>query len=254
MMNFAFRIGAFLDAWPKSLRRRFGQINWSFYRGSLGLSLCLFWVICVQVLGQESPSTELQFINGMEREVQVHELDMAGVRTWRTTLQGGRNAVIRTTQGTVFEVLGQDGERIGGVTSEVKVQAYRVGGVPEFYTQRFEVSGFPIVASSGVDPYALKEAAYIIHGMLGERLDVLEAMTKSGARLCILAHDEFTTDQPEWGWLARGSVEGFPGVAGKDFYDARARGMGEVSRIHFVHVVRRICFVLLGIRILQRAS
>jgi hypothetical protein len=40
-------------------------------------------------------------------------------------------------------------------------------------------------------------------------------MIKSGARLCIIAHNEFTTDLPAWAQLVP-----------KDFRDARARGMG----------------------------
>ena len=51
-------------------------------------------------------------------------------------------------------------------------------------------------------------------------------MVKSGARLCILAWSEFTTDQPEWEWLAKRPVRGFPDVDPRDYRDARARGMG----------------------------
>ena len=56
--------------------------------------------------------------------------------------------------------------------------------------------GLPIVASERVNPYALKEAAFIGDKMLAKRPDVLEAMVHSGARLCIMAHNEFTTDLP----------------------------------------------------------
>jgi hypothetical protein len=51
-------------------------------------------------------------------------------------------------------------------------------------------------------------------------------MIKSGSRLCILGWNEFTTEQPEWQWLAQERRKEFPGVSAKDFYDARARGMG----------------------------
>lgn len=74
--------------------------------------------------------------------------------------------------------------------------------------------------------YALEEAGYIIRGMLKNRPDVLSAMIKSGSRLCILGWNEFTTDQPEWRWLASQSNRDFPRVRTKDYYDARARGMG----------------------------
>ena len=56
------------------------------------------------------------------------------------------------------------------VTSELSVQAFRVGG-------------FPVVASAKVNPYALKEAVHIIDMLLARRPDVRVAMIKSGARL-----------------------------------------------------------------------
>ena len=51
--------------------------------------------------------------------------------------------------------------------------------------------------------------------MLAQRPDVRAAMIKSGSRLCIIAHNEFTTDLPEWAKMTP-----------KDYWDARARGMG----------------------------
>jgi hypothetical protein len=60
--------------------------------------------------------------------------------------------------------------------------------------------------------------------MLAQRPDVLDAMIVSGSRLCIMSEDEFTTDLPEFAGLANNTeVEG---IAGRDFWDARARGLG----------------------------
>ncbi|MDF1659787.1 MAG: hypothetical protein P1U58_19395, partial [Verrucomicrobiales bacterium] len=130
-----------------------------------------------------------------------------------------------------FAVVGVDDGTEFAVTSKVPVQGFRFDppnpeGIPAFYTQRIDAGGFPIVASENVNPYALEEAAYLIDLMLAERPDVREAMIQSGARLCILAWNEFTTDQPEWKWLETRSLSGFPGVSPKDYRDARARGMG----------------------------
>ena len=86
---------------------------------------------------------------------------------------------------------------------------------PGIYTQYVDADGYPIVASEKVNPYALKEAAYLVNLMLAKRPDVRMAMVKSGSRLSIIAHNEFTTDLPEWTWLKP-----------KDFWDARARGLG----------------------------
>jgi hypothetical protein len=66
-----------------------------------------------------------------------------------------------------------------------------------------------------VNDFALREAAYLVNLMLARRPDVRAAMVKSGSRLCIIGHDEFTTDLPEWSHLKP-----------KDYWDARARGMG----------------------------
>jgi dipeptidyl-peptidase-4 len=87
--------------------------------------------------------------------------------------------------------------------------------VDPFHKKFIDAGGYPIVASEKVNDYALKEAAYLVNLMLAKRQDVREAMIKSGSRLCIIAHNEFTTDVPEFAWLKP-----------KDYWDARARGTG----------------------------
>lgn len=98
--------------------------------------------------------------------------------------------------------------------------------MPSFYTQRVAATGFPIVASAQVNPFALHEAAYLVDLLLAKRPEVREAMIASGSRLCILAWNEFTTDLPEWAWLAHKPVAGFENIRAKDYRDARSRGMG----------------------------
>ncbi len=87
--------------------------------------------------------------------------------------------------------------------------------VDPFHKKFVSANGYPIVASGTVNDYALKEAAYLVNLMLAKRPDVRDAMIKSGSRLCILAHNEFTTEVPEFAWLKP-----------KDYWDARARGTG----------------------------
>ncbi len=84
-----------------------------------------------------------------------------------------------------------------------------------FYTKYVSASGYPVVASCKVNDYALKEAAYLINMMLAKRPDIRNAMVASGSRMVVIAHDEFTTDIPEYAQLQP-----------KDFWDARARGLG----------------------------
>ena len=84
-----------------------------------------------------------------------------------------------------------------------------------FHKKYVDAGGYPIVASEKVNDYALKEAAFLVDLMLAKRPDVKSAMIKSGSRLCIIAHNEFTTDVPEFAWLKP-----------KDYWDARTRGTG----------------------------
>ncbi len=90
---------------------------------------------------------------------------------------------------------------------------------PAFYRKHLAAEGYPILASEKVNDYALREAAYLINLMLAKRPDVRAAMIKSGSRLCIIAHNEFTTELPGWEHLKP-----------KDYWDARARGMGGSQR------------------------
>jgi hypothetical protein len=88
-------------------------------------------------------------------------------------------------------------------------------GLDPFYTKYVDADGYPIVASEKVNDYALKEAAYLVNMMLRGRPDVRKAMIQSGSRLIVMAHNEFTTDLPEQ-----------QNMTPKDFWDARARGLG----------------------------
>jgi len=168
----------------------------------------------------------LQIINGHSGPVDVFWLQSDHDRVPQGTVAPGEDIAIATTIGHRFVVVGRDDKAETTVVSEVPIQAFRVGGVPSFYTQHVEGGGFPIVASAKVSPYALKEAAHLVAGMLAKRPDVRDALVASGARMCILAWDEFTTDQPEFERLAREKPPGFPGMSGKDYWDARARGLG----------------------------
>ena len=169
---------------------------------------------------------KLQIINGSTQAVDVFWINDQGERVPNGSVLPGKDTIISTSLGHRFAVVGRDDKKESLVTAEVRVQAFRVGGVPSFYTQQASAGGFPVVASGKVSPYALKEAVYIIDMMLSKRPDVREAMVKSGARLSILAHNEFTCDQPEWAWLAEEKEKGFEHISARDFRDARARGMG----------------------------
>jgi len=174
---------------------------------------------------------KLQIINGSSQAADIFWLKSASERVPNGTVEPGRYSVIDTSLGHRFEIVGRSNKAIASVTSVVPVQAYRFDpegrdGVPKFYTQVVSADGFPIVGSDKVNPYALKEAAFIVKMMLSHRPDLREALIKSGARLCVMAVNEYTTDLPEFKWLAEEKVKGFEQFSAKDYRDVRARGMG----------------------------
>jgi hypothetical protein len=183
------------------------------------------------ILATEQPRPRLQILNGSDQAIDVFWLKPEGGRVQNGSVAAGRDTIITTTLGHRFEIIGHDDEAAATVTSEAMVQGYRFDpkahdGIPACYTQRISAEGFPIVASAKVNPYALKEAAFLVNQMLAHRPDVRTAMIKSGARMCVMAHDEFTTDLPEFARLEMGVVAGFENVLPKDYWDGRARGLG----------------------------
>jgi len=84
-----------------------------------------------------------------------------------------------------------------------------------FYTKYLDVGGLPIVASSRVSDYALREAAFVVRNMVGHRPELLAALGKAHVRLVVMARTEMTTDIPEHSDLTP-----------KAYWDRRARGLG----------------------------
>jgi hypothetical protein len=190
----------------------------------------LAWPVMGQTTPAEPKRPRLQIINGSDVPVEIFWLKSDNERVPRGTIAPGKDQIVMTSLGHTFAVVGKGGvERT--VKAQVRVQGFRFDdadaeGVPAFYAQRVKATGFPIVASAKVNAYALKEAAFILDQMLANRADVREAMIKSGARLCIMAHDEYTTDLPEFKRLEHDGPKQFTNLPAKDYWDARARGLG----------------------------
>lgn len=213
------------------LRSTFGQA-WSL------LSVSMAMLLSANALGQvdvekktEFPRPQLQFINGSQQDADIFWIKSPTERILTGTIGAGKELILSTTRGHAFEVVGFEDGASARTTSQVTVQGFRFDpsgndGIPAYYVQSVSAQGFPIVASSKVNPYALKEAEYLVNMMLAKRPDVREAMIKSGARMCIMARDEFTTDLPEFARLADERIPGFDGIDAKDYWDARARGLG----------------------------
>ena len=184
----------------------------------------------VTLLGaQERP--KIQILNGSTQDIDLFWLKSDTERVPNGQVAAGKDTIFTTSPGHRFLMVGRNDKAEATVTSKVPLQGFRFDppskeGIPAFYTQIERVRGFPIVASAKVNPYALKEAAYLCDLMLAKRPDVLQAMVDSGARLCIMAHDEYTTDLPEFRHMGEQPFHGYEDFSGKDYWDARARGTG----------------------------
>lgn len=112
-----------------------------------------------------------------------------------------------------------------GVLTAASAHAASVTPVPDairaefnlspFYQKYVDVGGMPVVGSSNVTDFALREAAWIVSRMLEKRADVLKAMAENKTRLAVMASIEYTTDIPEHSKLKS-----------RVFWDRRARGLG----------------------------
>ena len=87
--------------------------------------------------------------------------------------------------------------------------------LPPFFQKYLSAKGLPIISSAKVNDYALKETAYLADLMLSQREDIRQAMIANGSQIIVIGHAEFTTDIPN-----------YAAMKPKDFWDARARGLG----------------------------
>jgi hypothetical protein len=202
-----------------------------------GLLACAFLALGFAFARPDEPASKdslrpkLQIINGSDQPVDVFWLRRPGDRVPNGAVAPGNDMVIETTLGHRFVLVGRADRKEASTTSVVRIQSFRFDprrteGIPAFFTQTIHAHGYPIVASARVNHYALNEAAYLVDLMLAKRPDVREAMIQSGSRMCIMAFNEFTTDLPETARLAQEKVRAISGISAKDYWDARARGLG----------------------------
>ena len=218
---------------------------------ALGLWLSLLAPVAI---GAEPPPAvfRLQVFNRSTEPAEIIALDDQRGRTAAGEVAPGGNTIVAASPGQAFSIVGRDSgaEELAVASQPVKAFVFRPAGagdaaavdeaeglgrvvappaalkVDPFHAKYTSAHGFPIVASAAVSDFALLEAAYLVDALLAARPDVRQALIESGARLCILGHDEYTTDLPEFAFLAAAPMEGFPGISGRDFWDARARGTG----------------------------
>jgi hypothetical protein len=88
-------------------------------------------------------------------------------------------------------------------------------GLDPFYTKYLSAHGLPVVGSSKVSDYALREAAYLADQMLAHRPELRDEMIRNKVRIAVMAFSERTTDIPEHRDLQP-----------KLYWNIRARGLG----------------------------
>ena len=87
-----------------------------------------------------------------------------------------------------------------------------------FYQQWIDVEGYPVVASENVNPYAVKEAAWLIRQLMSHRPDVLQAMVQNKATFAVVAYNERMGQIPEYSYFGVSFV-----------IDFRLRGIGGLT-------------------------
>lgn len=112
-------------------------------------------------------------------------------------------------------MIGVAGVLLGGSEYAMRDEVRQEFALDPFYTQVVMVGEFPIVASEKVSPVALREAEWIINGMLKERPDILKGLAKTKTRFSVMAVAERTVDVPEHSDLTP-----------PEWWNRRARGLG----------------------------
>lgn len=205
-------------------------------------------MFAVSVQAEES---KLQVINDSGETIELFLLRPSAERESKGKVLAGKSLIVDSTIGRQFAIQTTQGNESATLICRQRIQGYRFQrfgcvdladrpadrwpdnvvipvtlemNVPSHYTKIIFADQYPIVGSREVNDYALKEAAFLIRRMFSHRDDLRIAMIASGSRMCVMGHDEFTTDLPEHRSLANRSP--IPGVDGRDYWDARARGLG----------------------------
>jgi hypothetical protein len=108
-------------------------------------------------------------------------------------------------------LVGKNSFEVTAIPQEVRNRL----NLDEFHQKHIDLHEFSIIGSAKVSNYALKEAAFLIKKMVGNRNELLSMLNQNKARYVVMARDEFTTDIPEHSDLKP-----------SQYWDYRARGLG----------------------------
>ena len=177
--------------------------------------------------------TAFIWVNLTGGEISFYTVDVDGTERWVYTAATKLFADANTHVGAIWLIKDHDGEDLAVFRAEEKVGRVLIGpapieldsaipfvnatfdvtNIPEpvppppavrdffgfspFYQQWVSVEGFPVLSSEKVNPYALKEAAWLIWHMTRHRPDLLHVLAQNRVRYSITAHSESTSDIPE---------------------------------------------------------
>ena len=127
-----------------------------------------------------------------------------------------------------------------GQSASVQTETPAALYADQFYFQRLDADGIPVLGSAKAPKQALSVARDIINGMLTARPDVRRVLVREGFRVAVMAPDEQTLDIPEQrGWkkptrddprLTRCERKHYDQRIGswtdRQYWNWRARGMG----------------------------
>jgi len=85
-----------------------------------------------------------------------------------------------------------------------------------FYKQWINVDGLPVVGSARVNPYALKEAAWVFKKMTAHRPDVLRAVVENKGFFAVMAYDEPASLIPGYAGHTGRAYGGNPAICGEE--------------------------------------
>lgn len=175
--------------------------------------------------------TQFRVFNADKAEIKIQQADKLGTERMAVSVPAGGIHEFETNQGDQFTIEPEEKEKAKKITCEHRFQSITFNSnhlIDDHtrYTQNLSAGGFKIMATDRVNPYALKEAAYLVDLMLANRPDAKKAMIDNGSRLIVLGHDEFVSDVPEYGWFVRNPVPNYPGIIPTEYWSVRARGLG----------------------------
>ena len=110
-----------------------------------------------------------------------------------------------------------------------------------FYAKALDAGGIPITTSARVPDAALYAARDIVQTMLSKRPDIRRELIKQGARIGVMAPDEYTTDLPEQRDWKKPKLDDqrltgcdrqyylkIAAMSDREYWNKRARGMGGI--------------------------